>query len=159
MAGLIYLTLEGEQQGLISSGCLSLASVGNKAQIAHSDQIFIFTLAHTLTREQNVNHHNVSIIKPIDKSSPLLAKAISENESLSCTFDFYRTDRTGCNERYYQIKLADAHIAEIDLHVPHNIHHEGEEVQERISFTYKSISWEHCVAGTSTYSLWEERIF
>lgn len=159
MAGLIYLSLTGTQQGLISAGCLSQASVGNKAQLAHSDQIFILSLAHTLSREQNVNHHDVTIIKPIDKSSPLLAKAISENESLSCTFDFYRTDRTGCNERYYQIKLTDAHIAGLDLHVPHNIHHSGEEVQERVSFVYKSITWEHCIAGTSAYSLWEERIF
>lgn len=159
MAGLIYLSLTGTQQGLISAGCLSQASVGNKAQLAHSDQIIIFSLAHTLSREQNVNHHDLTIIKPIDKSSPLLAKAISENESLSCTFDFYRTDRTGCNERYYQIKLTDARIAGIDLHVPHNIHHGGEEAQETVLFTYKSINWEHCIAGTSTYSLWEERIF
>lgn len=94
MPGFIYLSLTGEQQGLVSSGCLSQASVGNKAQIAHRDQIFIFTLSHTLSREQNVNHHNITLIKPLDKSSPLLAKAISENESFSCIFDFYRTDRT-----------------------------------------------------------------
>lgn len=159
MAGLIYLSITGTVQGLISAGCLSKSAVGNKAQLAHSDQIIIFSLSHILSREQNVNHHDLTVIKPIDKSSPLLAKAISENESLSCTFDFYRTDSTGCYERYYQIKLTDAHIAGLDLHVPHNIHHGGEEVQECVSFVYKSISWEHCIAGTSAYSLWEERIF
>ena len=31
MANLIYLTLNGEKQGLISAGCCSLDSVGNKA--------------------------------------------------------------------------------------------------------------------------------
>lgn len=159
MAGLIYLTLNGEKQGLISANCLGQASIGNKAQIAHLDQILVFSFAHTLSREQNINHQNATIIKPVDKSSPLLAKAISDNESLRCEFDFYRTDKAGYMERYYQIKLTDARIADLHLHIPHNIHHNGEEPQESVSFTYKSISWEHCIAGTSTYSLWEERIY
>ena len=159
MAGLVYLSLVGEIQGLISSGCLSQASVGNKAQIAHSDQILVFALSHTLSRERNVNHHNVTLVKPLDKSSPLLAKAITDNESLSCEFDFYRTDKSGCMECYYRLKLTDARIAELDLHIPHSVSQNGKEAQERVSFSYKSISWEHVNAGTSTYSLWEENIF
>jgi len=159
MAGLVYLTLVGEIQGLISSGCLTQASVGNKAQVAHSDQILVYSLSHTLSRERNVNHHNVSIVKPLDKSSPLLAKAITDNESLNCVFDFYRTDKTGCMECYYRLKLTDARIAELDLHIPHSVSQNGKEAQDRVSFSYKSISWEHVNAGTSTYSLWEENIF
>lgn len=159
MAGLVYLSLVGEMQGLISSGCLSQASVGNKAQVAHSDQILIYSLSHSLSRERNVNHHHVSIVKPLDKSSPLLAKAITDNESLSCVFDFYRTDKAGRMECYYQLKLTDARIAELDLHIPHSVTQSGKEAQETISFSYKSIGWEHINAGTSTYSLWEENIF
>ena len=159
MAGLVYLTLVGEIQGLISSGCLTQASVGNKAQVAHSDQILVYSLSHTLSRERNVNHHNVYIVKPLDKSSPLLAKAITDNESLSCVFDFYRTDKAGCMECYYRLKLTDARIAELDLHIPHSVSQNGKEAQDRVSFSYKSISWEHVNAGTSTYSLWEENIF
>jgi type VI protein secretion system component Hcp len=45
------------------------------------------------------------------------------------------------------------------LHIPHNIHHTGEEPQESVSFSYQSISWEHCIAGTSAYSIWEDRVF
>lgn len=159
MAGLVYLTLVGEIQGLISSGCLTQASVGNKAQVAHSDQILVYSLSHPLSRERNVNHHNVSIVKPLDKSSPLLAKAITDNESLSCVFVFYRTDKAGCMECYYRLKLTDARIAELDLHIPHSVSQNGKEAQDWVSFSYKSISWEHVNAGTSTYSLWEENIF
>ncbi|RXJ16614.1 Hcp family type VI secretion system effector [Lelliottia nimipressuralis] len=159
MAGLVYLSLVGEMQGLISSGCLSHASVGNKAQVAHSDQILIYSLSHALSRERNVNHHHVSIVKPLDKSSPLLAKAITDNESLSCVFDFYRTDKAGRMECYYQLKLTDARITELDLHIPHSVTQSEKEAQETISFSYKSIGWEHINAGTSTYSLWEENIF
>ncbi|HBB5124697.1 TPA: type VI secretion system tube protein Hcp, partial [Escherichia coli] len=42
MANLIYLTLNGDNQGLISSGCSSQPSIGNKAQTAHIDQIMIY---------------------------------------------------------------------------------------------------------------------
>ena len=41
MANPVYLTLNGELQGLISSGCSSMPSIGNKAQIAHQDQIML----------------------------------------------------------------------------------------------------------------------
>ena len=59
MANPVYLTLNGELQGLISSGCSSMPSIGNKAQIAHQDQIMVTSLSHGLSRAQNVNHQGV----------------------------------------------------------------------------------------------------
>lgn len=70
MANPVYLTLNGELQGLISSGCSSMPSIGNKAQIAHQDQIMVTSLSHGLSRAQNVNHRELTITKPVDKSSP-----------------------------------------------------------------------------------------
>lgn len=159
MANLIYLTLNGEQQGLISAGCSSLASIGNKAQIAHRDQIMVLGMSHGLSRAQNVNHLALSIQKPLDKSTPLLSKAITENECLTCDFEFYRTNRFGINELYYKVKLIKARISDIHLSVPHTINDSGGQPEESISFIYESITQEHHIAGTSAYSLWEERIF
>ena len=121
MANPVYLTLNGELQGLISSGCSSMPSIGNKAQIAHQDQIMVMSLSHGLSRAQNVNHQELTITKPVDKSSPLLGKAISENECLTCDFVFYRTNRFGINEPYYKLKLTNARISNIGLTVPHTI--------------------------------------
>ncbi len=70
MANLIYLTLKGKKQDLISSGCYSLDSIGNKCQKDHANEILIYGLSHSITREQNYSHHPVIIQKPIDKSSP-----------------------------------------------------------------------------------------
>lgn len=117
MANPVYLTLNGELQGLISSGCSSMPSIGNKAQIAHQDQIMVTSLSHGLSRAQNVNHQELTITKPVDKSSPLLGKAISENECLTCDFVFYRTNRFGINEPYYKLKLANARLSNIGLTV------------------------------------------
>lgn len=159
MANLVYLTLNGQQQGLISAGCSSQASIGNKAQIAHMDQIMVLGLTHGLTRAQNVNHLVMTIQKPVDKSTPLLSKAITENESLTCDLEFYRTNRFGINELYFKVKLINARISDIHLSVPHNVQHSDGQPEETIAFTYESITQEHCIAGTSAYSLWEERIF
>lgn len=159
MANLIYLQLEGKLQGLISAGCSSEESIGNKAQLIHYDQIMVMGLTHGVTREQNVNHQSVTIIKPLDKSSPLLGNAISENESLACEFYFYRTTKAGMNECYYKVKLIDARIAAIHLQVPHTLNDSEGQPEESIELTYESISWEHCIAGTSAYSLWSDRIF
>jgi len=42
MANISYLSLSGETQGLISAGCSTLDSVGNKAQPEHKDQIMVY---------------------------------------------------------------------------------------------------------------------
>ena len=159
MANPVYLTLNGALQGLISAGCSSMASIGNKAQIAHQDQIMVLSMNHGLTRAQNVNHLSLNIQKPVDKSTPLLSKAITENECLTCDFEFYRTNRFGINELYYKMKLVNARISDIHLSVPHTITDSGGQPEETISFTYESIIQEHSIAGTSAYSLWEERLF
>ena len=92
MANISYLSLSGETQGLISAGCSTLDSVGNKAQPEHKDQIMVYALMHSISRSQNVNHHELIITKPVDKSSPLLAKALSDNEKMAiCEFILYRT--------------------------------------------------------------------
>lgn len=159
MANLTYLTLNGQMQGLISAGCCSQDSIGNKAQSAHNNQIMIQELNHGISRQQNVNHQLLTIKKPVDKSSPLLNKAISENEVLTCEFDLYRTSRTGTNELYYKIKLTNARITDIQLGIAHVVNNNDAQPEESVSFSYESISWEHCIAGTSSYSLWDERIF
>lgn len=159
MANLTYLKLNGKNQGLISAGCSSLDSIGNRAQIAHMDQIMVYELNHRLTRIDNVNHQMLTIKKPIDKSSPLLGKAISDNETLTCEFSLYRVNQFGINELYYTIKLTEAHICDLHINTPHVINDNKGLPEETVSFVYESISWEHCTAGTSSYSLWMDRIF
>jgi len=158
MANLIYLTLTGLQQGLMSAGCCSLDSIGNKAQIAHLDQIMVYGLSHSITRVENAAHHPVIITKPVDKSTPLLGKAISENEILNCDFDSYRTNRFGINELYLKIKLTKARITDYHLVLPNSLLDNKEQPQEVISLSYETITWEHVPAGTSAYSLWNDRV-
>ncbi|CBJ82828.1 hypothetical protein XBJ1_3710 [Xenorhabdus bovienii SS-2004] len=66
-----------------------------------------------MTRDQNINYQPVDIRKPIDKSSPLLAQNLTNNERLTCSFHFYRTSMQGGLELYYKIKLTGATLGSV----------------------------------------------
>lgn len=159
MANIIYMTINGKRQGLISAGCSTFDSIGNRYQIGHEDEIFTLAVRHTITRDQNVKHNPVEIIKLVDKSSPLLGVSISENEILECIIDFYRSSAEGALKKYYTIKLNGASIANISVDYPHSLPHSDKQPHEVVLFYYKDIIWTNHATGTSGYSIWEDRVY
>lgn len=159
MANIIYLTINSNKQGLISRGASALDSIGNKYQKGHENEILIFELSSNISMQQNVIFQPLDIIKPIDKSSPLLAQALTNNEILTCEFSFYRTSINGGLEIYYKIKLTEATIVNLHCFYPNSVTHNDAQPEENISMRFKSITWEHVMAGTSAYSIWDDRSF
>ena len=83
MSDIVYLTVAGEQQGAISDGCGTVASVGNRNQIGHEDEIFTFSLTNSVTSTGKGSQlHGLRFCKLIDKSTPLFVNAINKNEQL-----------------------------------------------------------------------------
>ncbi|RAT11775.1 MULTISPECIES: Hcp family type VI secretion system effector [Lonsdalea] len=156
MANLIYLKLTGVKQGLISAGCSSADSIGNKYQALHEDEIFVYELMSQLSRQENVSLYPVEIRKPIDKATPLLSQALSENEKLTCEFLFYRTAQSGGNELYFKIVLKEAVVNDIRILAPNSLTHNDLQPQENISFKFSSIEWDHVIARTSSYIIWKD---
>jgi type VI secretion system Hcp family effector len=154
------MTILGQKQGLISNGCSSYSSIGNRYQLEHENQIYVQSLDHDITREQHVNHEEVIITKPIDKSTPLLGVAISENERIiECFLDSYWTSSTGHQEKFFTIELRNASIVKISYHFPNSVTHNDDMPYEVIHLRYESITWKHHTAGTSGYSIWEDRVY
>ncbi|HDU8610126.1 TPA: Hcp family type VI secretion system effector [Morganella morganii] len=153
MANSIYLKIKGTSQGDISKGCSTYDSIGNKYQNGHEDQIYVYSFDYDINREQNISHSPVIISKPIDKSSPLLGVAITNNEVLECELEFYRTGSHGHQEKYYTVKLTKASITNISAHYPNSLTHSDAQAYEDITIKYESISWNHLSAGTSGYSI------
>ncbi|GJK70241.1 hypothetical protein TUM17564_22680 [Citrobacter freundii] len=89
----------------------------------------------------------------------MLSAAISENEKLSVVFDFYRTASGGGIERFYSIELQEVYLSNISSCYPHGLTHVGNQPEEIVILSYKNITWKHLIAGTESYSLWDERIF
>jgi uncharacterized protein len=49
MANPGYITITGRTQGLISAGCSTQESIGNKFQSDHTDEIMVLSCIHNMT--------------------------------------------------------------------------------------------------------------
>jgi type VI secretion system Hcp family effector len=159
MSSLIFMSVKGETQGLISAGCNTFDSIGNLYQHGHEDECFVLSLQHLMTREQHASHHPIIILKPIDKSSPLIASSLSNNEKLEVMIYMYRTSRNGGIEKYYSIRLDDARIKSIKCDYPHSQTSNNMMPQEAISLSYRDITWNHIACATGSYSFWDDRVY
>lgn len=149
MSHIIYLKITGEKQGDISAGCGTEASVGNRWQMGHENEIFAFSLGHALTKTDNgINLQGLSFCKLIDKSTPLLCNAINQNERLFIEIDFYRINTTGRWERYYYIELRNASLTGVHSKFIYNDLH-----TETITVAYEYILCKHLIANTECYHL------
>ncbi|MBM1189099.1 Hcp family type VI secretion system effector [Pseudomonas lundensis] len=165
MANHGYMSITGKKQGLISSGCSSQVSIGNKCQIGHFDEIMVLAYSHDMIAGSDGTvtggrgqHRPVVITKNIDKSSPLISNALQDGEEIKCVIDFYRTSPTGSQEKYYTVCLEGARIAYINAQVPHAINMSGGQPQEVVAIRYRDITWIHVGAGTSAHSTWNNGV-
>ncbi len=106
-------------------------------------------------------HKPFVITKELDKSTPLLRKALVTNEILpSATIDFYRpTPRGGIaqEEKYLTIKLTNASISNIRQVMLNNKNPELTRYaqSEEISFTYQKIEWIWADGGVTASDDWQ----
>ncbi|PZW90925.1 hypothetical protein DFS28_116146 [Pseudomonas sp. 478] len=157
MANHGYMTLNGKAQGLISAGCSTQDSIGNKYQVAHTDEIMVLSYSHNITNIGNIKkstHSPIIITKAVDKSSPLLAQALSNREEINCTISFYRVSALGMQEKFYTVSINGGVIADLTLEMPHAIFQNDAEPQEQVAIRYRDITWTHHLAKTAGYSSW-----
>ena len=157
MAHVAYLTINGETQGLISSGCNTQDSMGNKCQSSHVDEITVLSTDYSMVKYPGGGGQSsapIVITKCIDKASPLLATAFARQERMDCSIKFYRTNERGGNENFYTIELTKALIRSCQFSQPHTTLAHDEDMYESISFNYKEIAWNHNIAGTMGYDSW-----
>lgn len=154
-----YMTITGALQGLISAGCSTQDSIGNKCQAGHRDQIMVLAFDHSLSNLDNVSralHRPVYLTKFIDKSTPLLAQALDSRERVECDLTFFRTSAAGLQERYYSVRLGGGLIVQQNVAMPHAVLLNEQEPQEHLAIRYREISWVHHAAGTTGYATWGE---
>ena len=121
MANHGYMTINGKSQGLISANCSTQDSIGNKWQDGHRDEIMVLSFQHNMANRGNIwasSHGPIAITKNIDKSSPLLAVALSNREELNCVINFYRISPSGRQEKYYSVDIRGCIITDLTVDVP-----------------------------------------
>lgn len=158
----VYLTLRGEVQGNIQGGVTRQGLEGTIEVVGFNHEVLSPRDAASGLPTGKRQHKPLTIIKAVDKSSPLLMLALVNNENLrDVTLRFYRPSNTGQEVQYYTIKLTNASISTIKTIMLNNKFSEysNQEVMEEISFTYQKIEWIFENGGITAEDDWESPVF
>lgn len=153
-----YLRLTGETQGEIKGGV---------TQAGREDSIMVIGTSHEVVAPRDAasglpsgrrQHKPFTITKEVDKSTPLLFSALTNNENIpSFELQYWQPSKTGAEFQFYTIKLTNAKICGIRQEMLNNKYPENMQHKERehVSFTYENIEWIYEDGGISAQSKWE----
>jgi type VI secretion system secreted protein Hcp len=100
----------------------------------------------------------VTILKRIDKATPLIAKALTKNEVIEGKFLFFRPhpNGDGTTQQYYTVEISKGRVAHQKQYVPNtpDPSQAGEHPLEEVSFTFHTIKWTFTDGGVSHEDTW-----
>lgn len=100
------------------------------------------------------------IRKRIDKASPLLAKALCENQAIEAEFKFFRPSPggDGTTEQFYTVTIKQSRIASIAQYVSDTIvpATATDPPLEEIAFVFHTISWTYTNGGVTHEDSWSQ---
>lgn len=100
----------------------------------------------------------LKIVKRVDRSSPLLVAALSQNQKIDGVFKFFRPNPSGdgTTEQYFTVEIKEGNVASVKQFVPSTIQKEtaGEPPQEEVTFVFKTITWTYTNGGVTHTDSW-----
>jgi type VI secretion system secreted protein Hcp len=101
------------------------------------------------------------ITKRIDKSSPLLAKALCNNEVIDATFKFFRPNPAGdgTTEQYFTVVIGEGRVASITRVSPDVIDPASANRPpcEQVTFVFGRVIWTYTPDGIEHEDHWSQR--
>lgn len=98
--------------------------------------------------------------KRIDKSSPLLAKALCNNEVIEGVFKFFRPNPTGdgTTQQFFTVAIGEGRIAGIKRTSPDTLDPASALAppMEEVSFVFHNITWTYTDGGIEHHDNWRE---
>lgn len=160
-----YVAITGATQGNISQNAFTADSVGNIYQEGHANELFCqsLTMHVTIPRDPQSGaptgqrvHQPATLVKYVDRASPLLLASITSGEILQITANFFRTSTAGKQENYYQLVFTDALLVDLRQHTPVALDPANGPYRdmEELMFTYRMVEATHKIAGTSGADDW-----
>uniref|UniRef100_A6VUJ5 Type VI secretion system tube protein Hcp n=1 Tax=Marinomonas sp. (strain MWYL1) TaxID=400668 RepID=A6VUJ5_MARMS len=165
-----FISIEGESQGLITAGAMTVDSIGDVGLEGHDDEMLVQRFDHNVTVPTNPQSGNPSgqrVHKPfkftvaLNKAVPLLYNALSSGEKLpKVELKWYRTSAEGKQENFFVTELEGAVIVDIHCEMPHcQDPAMGNFTQNlTVSMAYRKITWDHINSGTSGSDDWSKPI-
>ncbi|MEM9188395.1 MAG: type VI secretion system tube protein TssD [Myxococcota bacterium] len=103
----------------------------------------------------------IVIRKRIDKSSPLLAKALCNNEVCDAVFKFFRPSPSGdgTTEQFFSVEIGEGRLASIRRVSPDTIDpaSANEPPTEEVTFVFHHITWTYEPSGAMHHDNWREQ--
>ncbi|MDY7230944.1 type VI secretion system tube protein TssD [Hyalangium rubrum] len=103
----------------------------------------------------------LQIRKRIDKSSPLLMKALCENQVIEATFKFFRPNPTGdgTTEQFYSVSFKQGRIASMRQFLPDTFipATSTEPPMEELTFVFHTIGWTFTQGGVTHEDSWSQQ--
>ena len=103
-------------------------------------------------------HEPIEIMKRIDRSSPLLAKALCRNEKIEGEFKFFRPNPSGdgTTEQYFTISITEGRVDSIERHSPNTFDpaESKSPALETVRFVYGKITWLFTPTGAEAVDEW-----
>ncbi len=104
-------------------------------------------------------HGPIIFRKRIDKSTPLLMKALSENTALEAKFQFFRPNPAGdgTTEQFYTVELKEARISSIKQWVVDSLQPAAEAIPplEEIQMVFGHVFWTYNATGVQHEDSWK----
>jgi type VI secretion system secreted protein Hcp len=158
MAETVHLFLKAN--GVNIEGDTAQTGVGR----ANSIECVFYEQGITTTREAGVmatgrrQYQPLLIRKRIDRSSPLLIKALCENQAIEGTFKFFRPNSTGDGtmQPFYTVAIKQGRIASIKQLVPDTLvaATSSHPPLEEVSFVFNTIEWTFTDGGVTHQDSW-----
>ncbi len=144
MAEVAYLKLTDKKSGQwIQGGCQEKATKYYIEVQEFRHKIKVPTHQQTGSATGETTHEPIIIVKPIDRSSPLLQLALNEHHEVEGEIHLYRS-RDGKRSHWYTISFSDARITEIETYKPMVLAKDSDLPDlERLEVRYRKISWQH----------------
>ena len=153
-----YLRLAGETQGDI---------LGSVTQAGREDSIMIIGTSHEVVSPRDAasglptgkrQHKPFVISKEVDKSTPLMFYALTNNENIvNWELQYWQPSPSGQEVQFYTVKLYNGSVSGIRQEMLNNKYPENMQHRERehISFCYQKITWTWMDGGLSAEDDWE----
>ncbi len=159
MAQTVHLFLKAN--GKAVDGESTVASLGREKSIEcvwYEQAVATAREAGTNTITGRRQYQPLKILKRIDKSSPLLMKALTENQKVEGTFKFYRPNPAGdgTEQHFYTVTLGEGHLSSVRQFSPDttNAATVGHAPLEQVEFVFQRIVWTFEAGGVTHEDKW-----
>jgi len=162
MAMSVHLKLKANDSDIEGDSTITSLERENTIEcLSFEDSVRTAREASTGMASGQRTYEPLKITKRIDKSSPLLAKALCDNERCEGEFLFFRPNQEGdgTTEQFFTIKIENAFISSICRVSPDVIDPASANAPptEEISFVFGKITWTYVDGGIEHIDDWAER--